>query len=278
MKDQTSKQKDSKVIILLLLLIIIGLMCYIAYDKIISESKKENKQITEREKTQIPKDTEEEIIISNQNIIDDLSYKVSVLNKSINNLYIGESRIIYEVEQLNDAQKLRFALMDTYTHKNVRLTSEEKEATKYKGVSTGKINVKDVDNAYQKLFGTKISSYKDIESGTPEFEYNEKKQIYYVYGQFPDSYYTPLMYINKMTENSKEAYVYVNVGTYFSDGSSNLAIIYDDITTKTVIEQSKQTNYKIDETNYKKFSEYKYTFVKDVNGNYYYSKIEKVNK
>ncbi len=77
------------------------------------------------------------------------------------------------------------------------------------------------------------------------------------------------LYKNKFTTKDDNAYVYVNIGyATLADDTST----YGDITR---IEENTSENFSINESNYTKYSEYKYTFKKDSNDNYYFVSVEK---
>lgn len=89
-------------------------------------------------------------------------------------------------------------------------------------------------------------------------------------------------YKNKYTTNNDLAYVYVNYALLEPTSPTLESYnIYKDLE-KTTLYQSNVSkdmayNFNIDTSNYREFSEYRFTFKKDINGNYYFLKLEKTN-
>ena len=274
---ENKNDKSKNIIIVILIIMIIGLAGLICYDKFIVKKENEKPASTTEKKEETTKAEDKEVDITDQNLKKDLSDKVSILDRSIDDRYPSSRRTIYNLEGITDNQKLRVTLMGSI-NKVAELTSEEKKKVDVHAV--GKISVNDVETIYKKMFGTSISSYEDKTMGCPVFEYNKQQGVYYLLtgcNGLPDE--SDLSYINRLTQKGNEAYAYVNIGTLYHDyNNGGKKIIYDDITRKVVIATDVEDNYKIDETNYKKFTEYKYTFTKDSTGNYYFTKIEKINK
>lgn len=273
MEGETKKRKGPIIAIVILIIVIIGLVGvigYIAYDKGVFSDKKTN-QATNSDK---------EVEITDKKLITDLYKKVSILNRSDDSRYPSTGRNIYNLTELTSAEKLRKVLMgsDKFSQD---ITEEDKKTSMDSTHLIAKASVSDIEDLYQQLFGTKITSYSETKStGCPSFEYNENNKVYYLYGDCSGlEGEVGLIYVNKATKKKNEAYIYVNIGTYIKDyygsGEKN---VYDGIEQKTVVDKATTDDYKIDEKNYTKFSEYKYTFTKDENDNYHFTKIEKVNK
>ena len=139
------------------------------------------------------------------------------------------------------------------------------------------VEISVIEKEFSKLFdGTiKYQDY-DMEENCPGFYYDELNKVYYRIsecgGTEPSSINT---YVNKISYNNNNYYVYLNVG-YFEIGDK----LYIDIDKSKVAEgvnipQEFSTSL-INETNYMQFSEYKFTFEKNSEGNYIYKSIERI--
>ena len=89
-----------------------------------------------------------------------------------------------------------------------------------------------------------------------------------------------LAYKNNFTTKDNLAYVYVNYGI-IDPVDTTSANIYKDLEKVSIYQGNvaflEANNFRIDASNYQNFSQYKFTFNKDSNNNYYFTKLEKVN-
>ena len=291
--EKEIKEKNSngsKVVIVILSLLLLGACAYIAYDKLMV--KEDNNQTNEKKET---KKSDRETVISDNLLINDLSEKVTylntagiapgyggfadALNKSIE-IPSYNFRDIYE-KQLSDDDKLDITLNSleqkyvnlSITYEN--MSDEAKEVFK-SYIETGSINdvvekqvsAESVEERYQLLFGEKVSNHSL--KNCPMYTYDSKNNVYYYSrqcGGTGDG--TVYLYKNKFTTKDDNAYVYVNIGYATSADDTST---YGDI---TKIEENISEDFSINESNYTKYSEYKYTFKKDSNNNYYFVSVEK---
>ena len=155
------------------------------------------------------------------------------------------------------------------------MSDEAKEVFK-SYIETGSINdvvekqvsAESVEERYQLLFGEKVSNHSL--KNCPMYTYDSKNNVYYYSrqcGGTGDG--TVYLYKNKFTTKDDNAYVYVNIGYATSADDTST---YGDI---TKIEENISEDFSINESNYTKYSEYKYTFKKDSNNNYYFVSVEK---
>ena len=161
--------------------------------------------------------------------------------------------------------------------KNMKsIIPKEEFETQYENYN--RIDEKTVKQYYKKLFGEEM----------PKQEQTLKEGLYY---DSVDNYfyldrkmwwssnYAHIVYINRIEEQGDKAYAYINVGNVKSMASSigpgYTVDIYNDFSGDNFVE-TKEVPIEIDETNYTKYQEYKYTFKKaDENGNYYLVSIDK---
>ncbi len=133
-----------------------------------------------------------------------------------------------------------------------------------------------VKKVYKTVFGEEL---EEPEDGWNRFilysikYYYDKKNHSFVDvtpGASAAGYGVDFVYINRVEYIDDYAYVYLNVG--HTEGDDNA---YNGYSTEEIVEANiDYKTYKIDETNYKKFKEYKYTFKKSSEGNYYFVSVE----
>lgn len=291
--EKEIKEKNSngsKVVIVILSLLLLGACAYIAYDKLMV--KEDNNQTNEKKET---KKSDRETVISDNLLINDLSEKVTylntagiapgyggfadALNKSIE-IPSYNFRDIYE-KQLSDDDKLDITLNSleqkyvnlSITYENMSDEAKEVfksyiEAGSINDVVEKQVSAESVEERYQLLFGEKVSNHSL--KNCPMYTYDSKNNVYYYSrqcGGTGDG--TVYLYKNKFTTKDDNAYVYVNIGYATSADDTST---YGDI---TKIEENISEDFSINESNYTKYSEYKYTFKKDSNNNYYFVSVEK---
>lgn len=284
------KSNCSKIVILILVILLLGACAYIAYDKLMV---KEDNNLTNEKKETTKSD--KETVISDNLLINDLSEKITYLNTA--RIYTGYEKFndalnksieidaynfrdIYD-KQLSDDDKLDITLNSleknyvnlSVTYENMSDEAKEifkpyVEAGSINDIAEKQISSDNVEERYQLLFGEKVNNHS-IKS-CPYFTYDSKNNVYYYSRQCGGtSDGTVYLYKNKFTTKDDNAYVYVNIGyAALADDTST----YGDITR---IEENTLENFSINESNYTKYSEYKYTFKKDSNNNYYFVSVEK---
>lgn len=152
------------------------------------------------------------------------------------------------------------------------------------------LSKEEVDKYSVEIFGKKIANPVEEITSCPPYYYDSANEIYYQLeprcgGAASGSV---LIYKSKFIEKGAEAYVYVSVGHLVYDESTSTPQykIYKDFSysgTKLIGESVEYLNeyktenqiinlgnFKLDSTNYQDFSEYKFTFKKDSNDNYYF--------
>lgn len=284
------KSNGSKIVIVILVILLLGACAYIAYDKLMV---KEDNNLTNEKKETTKSD--KETVISDNLLINDLSEKITYLNTA--RIYTGYEKFndalnksieidaynfrdIYD-KQLSDDDKLDITLNSleknyvnlSVTYENMSDEAKEifkpyVEAGSINDIAEKQISSDNVEERYQLLFGEKVNNHS-IKS-CPYFTYDSKNNVYYYSRQCGGtSDETVYLYKNKFTTKDDNAYVYVNIGyAALADDTST----YGDITR---IEENTLENFSINESNYTKYSEYKYTFKKDSNNNYYFVSVEK---
>jgi len=143
------------------------------------------------------------------------------------------------------------------------------------------VNQKLIKIQYKKYFNEEPKEYKDFNICGNNYKYDSNLGLYFWLEPQCGGTAMSLLhnYKNKYTQKGNEAYVYVSYGISNYNVQTGATDIYKDINSETLYKQNltdqESHNFTINETNYQDFSEYKYTFKEDENGNYYFVSIEK---
>ena len=278
-------------------------------DSIIEKAseKKENKQEKEISDTNIIDELKTKVGY--------LEYSFNNTSKHhiIENLYIDE-----EINELSDDVKKKIAIINTNDENTLQITGNDDIVNLlndrlgpdggYTSICTNPLDPingcpgphyrseKEFLDIYHSLFNEKVEFEDsdvetdwDIECNCSRFTYFSQLGAYVEsngcgYGIAPGKL---LSYINKYTTKGDEAYVYVNVGMVKADDDSdNKFIVYSGHRDDSVvveefeyaIDDYNNISYEINEGNYEKFDQFKFTFKKDKKtGNYYFVNIKKIN-
>lgn len=294
MEENTVVKKNNKgiiVILSILILIILGLVVYIAYDKdfIFEKEKVEEKKDKNNKKIkeEVEKDITDTTIISNldQKLVyfDGISSIDSKSNSGSGYSFRNgeDSQHLDIFNNFNNDLKLRITLnslsgskqFESITDKNNTLIKRIVEI--YGESSVTQISVSKVEEQYLKFFGTKVTEHKEIE-GCYGYKYDKENSLYFKLDQQcgGTSGMLAYSYKNKYSFKGNETYVYVNYGLGILGTGIYKDVMHKEIY-KSNVTDSDISNFKIDSTNYQDFSEYKYTFEKDKNNNYYFKSLEK---
>ena len=132
------------------------------------------------------------------------------------------------------------------------------------------LDEKDVLKLYSNMYGEEVSGMS-IEGGCPNFIYDKYNKKYYGSAECGGTTASSLdIYKYIYTSDKDNYYVYLSLssGTLDKDGEPLCYIDYN-----RTLEVDCE---KIGQNNYQNFSQYKYTFTKDDNGDYVFSKLEKI--
>lgn len=234
--------------------------------------------------------SEKEVEITDNLLKEDLTKKIYAMSNIYgsdnpdfsNDLFViywtGFRDSLYKTLTLTDDQKLEIALTSAIQSYDYNLIPKDDL-----DVFIGLKKKADVEKIYLKYFGTKEFTHKNIVSCTGDYRYDESNQVYYVYepacgGSGPLDYY---LYMNKFSTKGNEAYVYLNAFAIDEDENNDITYtIYKDVSKTKVykenVTEEELASFKVDSTNAHNFDQYKFTFEKDTNGNYYFKSISKV--
>ena len=144
----------------------------------------------------------------------------------------------------------------------------------FKDIQT-QINALDVETLYNSIFA---SNAVHMDIGTCRyFIYDDENSMYYGSSTCNDveTPYSLDTYISSITNKDNEFYAYVSVGSV--DYSGGKSVVYSDYEMKNLHNGIiNDPNNIVDSNNYKEFSQYKYTFVKNKD-NYNFISIEKIS-
>ena len=135
------------------------------------------------------------------------------------------------------------------------------------------INVSEVEKYITKTFGA-VSVKHDSISGCPEFKYSSQNKMYYVIKTCENKNTNSIVsYIDDITKKGNEYYATVYIGVIDNERYQ----VYGNFEKTKLIEQiEKDESFEINQENKNDFTEYTYTFIKNSDGNYIFSKIQKV--
>ena len=160
--------------------------------------------------------------------------------------------------------------------KNIKDENVKKHMVDFPPQKLAIIKTDDVKAKYKEIFNEDINSFNSIEHYSwYSYYYDAIDKIYYKtnYAHGGAGPLTYSLYLNKITQQGDRVYVYMNfVRALIADTNS-----YDDtIDTKLFSSDESETfrSFKIDETNYKEFKNYRIVFKKNVSGTYSYEKTE----
>ena len=295
-----NKKKTRKTGIILgyiaLTLIIIGLIIYILFDKGIilnnSNNKKDSNKTVEDKKEVVEKQLE------NETTKNELKEKIAAIlgveytDESVNKYSTDRTKILTDKFSLTDDYKLEIAI-NNIKQANIptNVTNIDIDPIESLGLNNNtikerllgamQVSVNEVEEKYKELFGTDIKEFKSL--GTtykqPLYVYDKGNNVYYIINVGGSTTTTnTYLYNNKYTTKGDNAYVYVNFGISEYNIDTNLYDIYKDAVNKTIykagVDETSVSSFKIDSSNYKEFSEYKFQFTKNNDGSYYFSNVE----
>ncbi len=306
-KEEKKEKNVFKILFIIVFIVLMGLIGYLTYVRIINSkwpfTTEEVKQVQQQEQKE---NINGEVAIPA--VKKDLVYKVNSLLMQIDqketsyNAFVFADYLLKNLE-LTDAQKQIVALSLAKSEK-INISKDKINAETIKEdydlimddyndglIDYGQKSSNEVEGIYKEFFNSDIE-HKDTYQTCPMYFYDEINKVYYWSGQCGglngDQY---PVYIDEIYVNNNEAYVYVYVG-YIIDTQSNCVKgvcnglttykLYNGIDKAKVIKENvdfdEAHNYLITNSTKEQFSKYKFTFKQDENKNYYFSKIERVEK
>ena len=293
MEKNKNNSKNLLIIIIILIFIIAWLLLFISYDKgIIFKAKDMNKnseEITNAEEKN-KEETESEITDQTlkQSLIEKITYKDKFKVYTSNNIYTFRYGTTFGNVFTDFNNEIKLHVLLTYLNETGKFhpisdankTNNLINSYINNGMEVREITADEVSHQYQLFYGESIPSYQAVGNNCFRFEYdNDIKTFFWT---TPTCGGTGIglvySYINKFVNYKEDAYVYVNFATSEPIDMTNYSI-YKGFSANEIYQSNVSMDYvkkfKIDASNYQNFSEYKFIFKKDTNGNYYFSKLEK---
>lgn len=296
-----SKPKTNKALVWCLSILVIislaaaGAFAYLYFSNANTQNQAQSGG-TETGSDSIVDTSDEEVEITDVDIIQDLDEKIAILHdvsttdKTIKieagplgfagydfrpSLYSSG-----ELAQFND--RLRFvihSLQDQFRAINPEERASIENSATIDMVVDGSI----VADKYRDVFGEEldISTYVPTHK-VPSYMYNDVYDFYYLDPLYAGGGYSPLSeyyYKNKYTASDDYAYVYISTATLNTEDG----VVYCDIVTyenlasvKTCDNIATDEEFTLDESNYEDYANYRFVFKKAEDGTYYFVKVEKV--
>ena len=307
-KKEKNTSKSLMIIIIILLLCIIGLLAAIFVPTLIEASNKEEQQ---SEQTEVVKEIKNIDVLKELSVKVDtvLGLKETEYKQSINGIGYNHGHQVLK-KGLTDLVKQRTILKNVqWSPMNQEIWQSAKNHSSMQSIiagysesytynSTKYVSLDKVHAYSKKLFGEELKTIINEIIECPSSLYDEtNKSFYYPEPQCGGTSVEQAKgYKSKFEEYKDEAYVYVSYAFIMPDESSSSVDFYDQkyivykdfnisenesyYTTRhkdvyqTGLNQYQASSFELNKDNYKDFSEYKFTFKKDKNNNYYLTKIE----
>ena len=288
---------------IILTAIVIGLVLFVFYEKgiIFKKNDEEQKDIVEKDDDFEEKEEIVDEEITDVNVKNDLSEKIDFitnfnLGQTISPLYTFRSGADAALGNVfNDfTSDVKIHVVLTYLNAKGQfspITDAHKSSSVISnfvnsGAVISEISGEIVNNKYREYFGGNIFN-SGSQIGDSCFTYYYDSSINTYFWVTPAcggaSSESVLAYKNKFVTHDNLAYVYVNYGVVspINETTIDFVNIYKDLAKTTVYQSNVASgvanNFRIDASNYLDFSEYKFTFAKDSNNNYYFTKLEKLS-
>lgn len=304
------KKNNTGLIIILMIFILISivLLGYIAYDKglIFSKDVKQTDNVKENE-------TNKEAELADEYVKNDIENKINNIVTFGRASSTKANEQYFNMDGINNSTLLNlsnenkaFIVLNSLSGQYNNLSTDQRTIA----LDELKTNNQAADNAlldiltvvpsslveqeYKKYFGSEINNIS-LKASTmcPNYIYGDSSKTYYRLSECGGTAYAViLVYTNKYTKKNDEIYAYTNLGAIHPDYDNQIdGKVYKDIMSYEESEALKSeklyksnmsfedsSKFKIDESNYKDFQEYKFTFTKGENGIYHFTKVEKVEK
>lgn len=252
--------KGKKIVFFLLLILIISIIIFLCI------SKKKNKEDKEKDKIEIDE------------VKSKIVEKVKIM--SADDIFIK----IYE--DGFDLDNIDYNMIASSILINLKEDGEitDKEASKYdECVNTSYINLSSVEDKLKILFNEVPNIDYDVESINYYYDKNNKKFFELCINKLDGSNFIDT-YIYDFDYDEDNVYLYISVAygnEELIDNDDTKITIYKDYKHKDIYirfiynSNKPNDNFILDDSNYRDFSLYKYTF-KRVDGDYYFKSLEKV--
>ncbi len=308
MENNNSNNKSNNklliIVIAILVIIVMALMGYIIMNKDFKENDKKP-ETKQEEKEQEEKERE----IKDIDVIKNISTKIDLLvakdkesveYEASKNLIGYNFRFGFLKNELTSEDKQKIVMeslewekitgdawkdnqeMSTYINNYLEILPEASVFEDNEQITAEKANQKSVE-----LFGKEITNPVSIIEKCSKYIYDATSKLYFrpYTACGGSSGGTISSYKSKFTKKGNVAYAYVSFAFVIPSGNEEYKAYKDfdidgeRINYKNEYQTSRPVSpeyFKLDSTNYQDFSEYKFTFKKGDNGNYYFVDVEQV--
>lgn len=262
-------KKNNNLLIALIAIVFVCLVGVVSYSLLNNNKENNNKDNL---------DNNTEVEITSSEVKDSLDEKIKILEIDFE-MDIYRYASIYKNENITNSEMskkdklfkvLSYLYFKTDNYKSPVTTDYNFGSMEnYKDIMV-QLDEKDVLKLYSNMYGEEVSGMS-IEGGCPNFIYDKDNKKYYGSAECGGTTASSLdIYKYKYTSDKDNYYVYLSLGsgTLDKDGEPLCYIDYN-----RTLEVDCEN---IGQNNYQDYSQYKYTFTKDDNGDYAFSKLEKI--
>ena len=295
---ENKSNKNIIIVLVVLLLISLGVGGYFGYKYFT------NKSCSEQQDNNKSKNNDD---IITDNVKNDLKNNINMLSNNNNSIFIINDLYKKEITELSDDDKAYLLLMsksDDFMELSNELESYVNSQEKYKDILKGiklhsetlkYISSDIIDQEYKKIFDGSMTKKEEYNAKNNSFMisfyYDQQKNIYlmdpvqYSYAG-PSKDYLNYIYDYKYDKDKDEYYVYIAVG-YIEENclncDDNSYYVYTSYLNNTnlkdkngndvTLSYEEKNKYIIDDSNYKEFDHFRYSFKKNANGDYIFNSI-----
>lgn len=267
------ENKNSKmpiIIVCLISVVLIGVTGVVAYNMGKANTKDDSNEVVNN-----TQDNKTEVDITNKALKEEYYEKIKKVESTTlkdNNkeakLYTIYSKDVVGIENI-DVDSMYTSVFDVSD--NFIEVTDKKLQDNYDEVGPLKTLYEEVNN----LYGN-IGNFSGKVLGCPSYEVNKQKT--YIYKSYRCGYGTSpgiISVINKITELDNNIYVYMYIGSFSTDDD----MIYSDPNLENKYKKGDLDSIsKLREADYNNFTQFKYTFTKNNDGYYLFTKLEKITK
>lgn len=251
-----------------------------------NESQTNNDKVQENKETKITDTIKIDYIKKQIAILEELPIDTTKIKISNEYDYFFPKTIYafdnYKIEQINKeiATKAMISYSTTKTDHVTNVTLSKATKAELGDTDTyDYVSLEDMMPMYEKLFGTKEMYLGKIDYKCENYMYDNNIKAFVLYADgcgFVGPMAIEKTYIYDITEDNNNAYVYMAFGVLGISYEGNKYEIFTDYAMTQKYSGKATKDFVINETNYKDFTKYKYTFTKNSDGTYTFNNISKL--
>ena len=306
-KEEKKKINSSSIIVTIIIVSLLAATGYLTYTRIIEHQNKNNNQvINTQDKQKVVEEDKIAIPAVKKDIVDKISTLLLVYynknnDSSFNADAYGLNIDLFKNLTIDDNTKAYSALRKAEENSKTRVNIQKNkitvkeiidnyEETQENNTDFYQIDAKNVNDIYTDLYNSNITN-KDNKGKCPSYYYDSANNVYYsahVCGGIDPNMY--LINMDSIYTNKDGAYAIVYLG--FIDVEDNNCKnnvcsqateinVYDGYEKNNLVKKidiNKASTYLMEEADKEQYSKYKISFKQNNEGNYYFDKIEKIEK